>query len=148
MMMRFERDKLQEILVALDSVIGRMHEFENDHKAQLDRVHPKYSQSAMNLVHYLAMRSFNMNIFQDKLEEIGLPFNLESHNNILFGMLNLRAVIYSLMELELADEEHECVNNKKVKEILKENHQAVFESICVIEQYEMENGSPLFDALP
>jgi pyruvate kinase len=129
MMMRFERERLQEILNALKSVIDRMHEFENDHKAQLNRVHPRYSQSAKNLVHYLAMRSFNMNIFQDKLEEIGLPFNLESHNNILFGMLKLRAVIYSLMELELADEEHECVNNKNVKEILKENHRAVFGEI-------------------
>lgn len=28
------------------------------------------------------------------------------------------------------------------------NHQTVFEAICVIEQYNMENGNPLFSALP
>ena len=65
--MLFQRDKLQEILVALDSVIDRISEFENKYKTQLNSVHPNYAQSAKNLVHYLALRSFNINIFQDKL---------------------------------------------------------------------------------
>ncbi|MGA9270617.1 MAG: hypothetical protein WBV45_08350, partial [Lutimonas sp.] len=103
-MMIFDRDKLQEILNALDSVIGRMHEFESKYETQLNKVHPNYSQSARNLVHYLAMRSFNMNVFQDKIEDLGLPLNLESQNNILFDLLNFRTVINSLMNNEIFEE--------------------------------------------
>ena len=124
--MLFQRDKLQEILVALDRVIDRISEFEHKYKTQLNNVHPNYSQSAKNLVHYLALRSFNMNIFQDKLEDIGLPIALESQNNILYGILNFRTVINSLMNNEVFDEEHEYINNKKVKKILKKNYKALF----------------------
>ena len=127
--MLFKRDKLNEILVALDSVLNRISEFEHKYETQLNNVHPNYSQSAKNLVHYLAMRSFNMNVFQDKLEDIGLPFSLESQSNILFGLLNLRTVINSLMNKEALEEEYECLNNKEVKEILKENYKAVFGEI-------------------
>ena len=127
--MLFQRDKLQEILVALDRVIDRISEFEHKYKTQLNNVHPNYSQSAKNLVHYLALRSFNMNIFQDKLEDIGLPIALESQNNILYGILNFRTVINSLMNNEVFDEEHEYINNKKVKKILKKNYNALFGKI-------------------
>ena len=63
--MLFPRDKLQEIIVALNSVIDKISEFENKYQSQLNNVHPNYSQSARNLVHYLAMRSFNINVFQE-----------------------------------------------------------------------------------
>ncbi|MDN3641145.1 pyruvate kinase [Lutimonas halocynthiae] len=127
--MLFQRDKLQEILVALDSVIDRISEFEHKYEDQLSSVHPNYAQSAKNLVHYLALRSFNINIFQDKLEDLGLPFTLESQNNILYNMLNFRTVINSLMHNELIEEEQEHINNKEVKKILKNNYQALFGKI-------------------
>jgi len=125
-MMVFEREKLQEISKALDSVIERMHEFESKYETQLNKVHPNYAQGARNLVHYLAMRSFNMNVFQDKIEDLGLPLNLESQNNILYGLLNLRTVINSLMSHELPGEEQVCVTNKEVQDLLERNRQAVF----------------------
>lgn len=127
--MLFQRDKLQEILVALDSVIDRISEFEHKYETQLNSVHPNYAQSAKNLVHYLALRSFNMNIFQDKLEDLGLPITLESQNNILYNMLNFRTVINSLMDNELVEEEYEYINNKKVEKILKKNYKALFGKI-------------------
>ena len=109
--MLFPRDKLQELVVALDSVIDKISEFEHRYKSQLNNVHPNYSQSAKNLVDYLAMRSFNINIFQEKLEEIGLPSVLESQNNILYGLLNFRTVINSLLNNEIFDEELKHLNN-------------------------------------
>ena len=69
--MPLKKERLQEIQAALDKVIGRIYEFEHKYETQLNYVHPKYSKSARNLVHYLAMRSLNMNVFQDKLEDIG-----------------------------------------------------------------------------
>ncbi len=124
--MAFRREKLQEIRDALDSVIERMYEFESRYEPQLVNVHPNYSQSARNLVHYLAMRSFNMNVFQQKVEDLGLPLNLESQNNILCGLLNLRTMLNSLMNKEWVEEEHACVSNTEVKDLLKKNRHAIF----------------------
>ncbi len=127
--MLFQRDKLQEILVALDLIIDKIYEFEHEYAFQLNKVHPNYSHSAKNLVHYLAMRSFNMNIFQDKLEDIGLPIALESQNNVLYGILSFRTVINSLIHGEVSDEEHDYITNKEVKRILKKNYKALFGKI-------------------
>ncbi len=93
--MIFPKDKLQEIVVALDSVIDKISEFEHKYNSQLNNVHPNYSQSAKNLVHYLAMRSFNVDVFQEKLDEIGLPSSLGSQDNILRDLLSFRTVINS-----------------------------------------------------
>ena len=70
-----------------------------------------------------------MNIFQEKLEDLGLPMALESQNNILYSLLNFRTVINSLMNNEIFDEEQAYINNKKVKKILKKNYRALFGKI-------------------
>jgi len=124
--MLFSKDKLQEIVAALNSIIEKIYEFENKYESQVNNVHPNYSYSAKNLVHYLAMRSFNINVFQQKLEDIGLPVTLESPDNILYSLLNLRAIIYSLLDYQLFDEEKDLLNNREVKKILKENSEALF----------------------
>jgi len=127
--MLFPRDKLQELVVSLDLVIDKISEFEHRYRSQLNNVHPNYSQSAKNLVHYLALRSFNINIFQEKLEEIGLPITLESQNNILYGLLNFRTIINSLLKNEIFDEEKIHLNNKEVKKFIKQNSKALFGKI-------------------
>ena len=124
--MPFDRDSLREILFLLDTVLERISEAEEKYSNQLSKVHPKYSQSARNLVHYLAMRSLNMNVFQEKLENIGLPIALESHRNIRFTLLNLRTVINSLLKKEQDEELDPCIDNKEVELILEENRKAVF----------------------
>lgn len=124
--MRFSKDKLQEILITLNSIIDTVYEFENKYNSHLKRVHPNYTQSAKNLVHYLGLRSFNINLLQDKLEDIGLPFSLESQDNVLFNLLNLKAIVCSLLDYRLIDEEEELKTNNEVKRILDRNNKALF----------------------
>ncbi len=44
--MLFPKDKLQEIVVALNSIIEKMYEFETKYKSQINQVHPNYFHSA------------------------------------------------------------------------------------------------------
>lgn len=127
--MRFPKDKLQEIVVGLNSIIDTIYEFENKYRSQINRVHPNYAHSAKNLVHYLALRSFNIDVLQQKLEDVGLPVALESHENILYSLLNLRTIVYSLLDYELHDETKEYLNNKAVHNIQKQNSRALFGKI-------------------
>ena len=103
--MRFSKDKLQEIITALNSIIETVYEFEDKYEPNLRNVHPNYAQSARNLVHYLALRSFNINILQQKLEDLGLPITLESQDNILLSIISLRAIVYSLLDYRFTEEQ-------------------------------------------
>ena len=124
--MFYSLDKLQEIAVALDSVMDKISEFELKYSSQLNNVHPNYTQSAKNLIHYLALRSFNVDILQEKLDEIGLPSSTGSQNNILYGLLNFRTIINSLLNNDLIDEDQEYLNNEEVKKIQEQNSKALF----------------------
>ncbi|MCP4884151.1 MAG: hypothetical protein GY908_10195 [Flavobacteriales bacterium] len=75
------------------------------------------------------MRSFNINIFQQKLEDVGLPIALENQDNILYSFLNLRSIIYSFLDYELFDEDGEFLTNKEVRKIQEENSKALFGTI-------------------
>ena len=124
--MSFSKDKLHEIVTALNSIIEAVYEFEDKYDSQLKSVHPNYAYSAKNLVHYLAMRSFNINVLQQKLEDVGLPIALETQDNILYSLLNLRTILYSLLNYQLQDEEKELLNNMAVQKIREENSKALF----------------------
>ena len=127
--MRFSKDKLQEIVTALNSIIETVYEFEDKYESQLRSVHLNYTDSAKNLVHYLALRSFNINVLQQKLEDIGLPVTLESQVNILLNLINLRAIIYGLLDYRLVDEQEKVMDNQRVKELQEQNSVALFGSI-------------------
>ena len=127
--MRFPEDTLHEIIEAIDSVIDKIFEFEHKYRSELDNVHPKYVHSARNLVHYLAMRTFDVNIVQEKLDDIGIPNSSGSQNNVLFGLLNLRTIINSLLKYETPNDEENYLNNKEVKRIFDQNSKALFGNI-------------------
>ncbi|WKK66251.1 pyruvate kinase [Lutimonas zeaxanthinifaciens] len=127
--MRFSKDKLQEILTALNSIIETVYEFEDKYESQLRSVHPNYAQSAKNLVHYLALRSFNINILQQKLEDTGLPVTLESQDNILLSLIGIRAIVYSLLDYRLVAEDEIVMDNQRVRELQEQNSMALFGSI-------------------
>ena len=60
--MFFKKDQLLDIKLILDNLIDQISEFENRYKKQLNNVHPNYFISARNLVHYLALRTFDMDV--------------------------------------------------------------------------------------
>ena len=127
--MLFSKEKLQEIATALNTILDTIYEFESKYKPELNTVHPNYLRSAKNLVHYLALRSFNINIFQQKLEDVGLPITLESQDNILYSLLSLRTIVHSLLDWELIDADEKYLNNEEVKRIRKKNSEALFGTI-------------------
>src|SRR5690606_22167478 len=100
--------------------------FEQKYQPQLSKVHPNYAKSAKNLVHYLALRTFDVNILQEKLDEIGLPISPESKNSILHRILNVKTIINSLLDIDLPYDEKPDLNNKEAKIIQNQNSIAIF----------------------
>jgi pyruvate kinase len=128
--MLFPKDKLLEIHKEIDLVLSKFSEFEIKYQAQINNVHPNYSKSALNLIHYLALRSFRVDLFQEKLNEIGLPNISGSENNILSSILGLKTLICSLLKIELNNEVYSSkfLTNKEAKQLLKKNTKALFGS--------------------
>lgn len=127
--MLYPKNKLQEIVVSSDLIIARISELEHKYKEQIDNVHPNYTKSAKNLIHYLALRSFNIDFLQEKMDEIGLPNSPEFKGSILHRILSFKTIINSLLNIDLPEDKEIFLTNKEAKNILKENFEAVFGKI-------------------
>jgi len=123
--MLFSKDNLQKISNSIDTVIEKIHELESKYKLQIKNVHPNYRGSAKNLIQYLALRSFDVDLFQEKLGEIGLPNSPGSENNVLYNLLTFKTLINSLLKVETEELKDDYLNNKEAKEVLRKNSNAL-----------------------
>ena len=86
---------MKEELVRLANELERIDEFmllaERDFNYLLEKVHPSNRKSAVNLLHYLALRSLDIRNLQDALHEYGLSSMASSESHIrgqLLAILN------------------------------------------------------------
>ncbi len=124
--MHYPVKNLLEISNTIDLVIAKIYELEIKYKDQIDKVHPNYTKSAKNLIHYLALRSFDIEILQDKLEEIGMPITPESKKNILHRVLNFKTIINSLLNTKSSHKDELFLTNKEASRIQDKNCTALF----------------------
>ena len=97
--MLFPKDKLEVINKDVDAILIRISNYEKKYQHLVEKVHPKYTKSAKNLIHYLALRSSNVDRLQKKLADIGLPSSADSAMSILNELLNSKTLINSLLNI-------------------------------------------------
>ena len=85
--MLFNKKDLIEVNQDIDQVLKAIHKYEQKHQHLIDAVHPNYTKSARNLLHYLALRSFDTDQFQQKLKDIGIPSVTSIEDNVLQNVL-------------------------------------------------------------
>ena len=55
--MKLSQKKLERLHSRINSIIDTAQEMELQYKNELEKTHPTYRKSALNLVHYMALRS-------------------------------------------------------------------------------------------
>jgi pyruvate kinase len=116
--MLFNKTSLNNILLQLDDILNRILEFETQHEHLIQKVHPNYTQSARNLIHYLAIRTFDNNALQKALIENNLPNTASSESHILQSILSLKTIIHSLLKQPEFDIDHNFVEPKDAIKLL------------------------------
>ena len=76
------RADLNKLAIELEKIDDFMLQSENDFSQLLDQVHPKQRANAINLMHYLALRSLDIRELQDALHEVGLSSITSSESHV------------------------------------------------------------------
>ena len=94
--MKSHSERLDSLERQFNDIINCVREFENKFEAELSLVNPIYRNSALNLVHYLAFRSFDIALVQDELRDLSLPSlsNVEPH--VLRSLMSIKNIIQKL----------------------------------------------------
>lgn len=124
--MTFQKEFLKEISAQIDIILQKVLEYEERYNSQIQRVHPKYKESARNLIHYLALRTFDNNIIQEKLAVAGFPISSSYEGQILHGLLSFKTIINGLLGKDEFEFDTNYIDNEKAKSLLKHNTEALF----------------------
>jgi len=92
-----------ELMERLTAVRDVLLERELAAKAALSCVAPKYSDSARNLVHYLALREHDLRTVQEQLAWLGLSSLGRSESHVLANLDKVLGILHTLSGKEWAD---------------------------------------------
>ncbi|MBT8300500.1 MAG: hypothetical protein KJO63_04160 [Maribacter sp.] len=115
----------EQRLVALEQKLNRVLEkakqMEIQYADELRSVHPIYKKSAENLIHYLALRSFEADILEKELQLLGFASLANSESHILKDILNLKQLIHSLLNRQESLPVRGILSIEKGDKLLKKN---------------------------
>lgn len=118
--------KLQSLNQQINEIIEKIREVENNYTQEIEKVHPIYRKSALNLVHYLGFRSFDIDKLQDQLRDLGLPSlsNVEAH--VMRSLLTISSILSHLLGNPVREKRKGIVSIKKSKKLLNRNTKLLF----------------------
>ncbi|KAA3638535.1 MAG: hypothetical protein DWQ02_05030 [Bacteroidetes bacterium] len=110
----------------IESILQKALELEQEYAIELAKVHPVYKKSALNLIHYLAFRSFDIIELQDELRNNGLPSlaNVEPH--VFNSLLSLKTILNFLRGKRIQENRKGIVSIIKSGKILSKNTKLLF----------------------
>jgi pyruvate kinase len=124
--MKNQTERLFFVKEKIDSIISKVREMELLYTDELNNVHPVYQKSALNLVHYLAFRSFDIDELQEDLRDLGLTSlsNIESH--VMRSLLSMSWILNQLLGHQTPEVRKGIISFKKSEKILRTNTKLMF----------------------
>ena len=124
--MKNNEERLNSLEIEFENIISKLHEYEHKYELEISEVNPIYKKSALNLVHYLAFRSFDIASLQDELRDLSLPSlsNIEPH--VMKSLLAIKNIISNLIGKPGRVKQKGIISVKKSKKILNRNTKALF----------------------
>lgn len=117
---------LEMLEYKFEEIINKLLETEKAYSKEIGFVDPKYQKSAVNLVHYIAFRSFNIAVLQAELRELSLPSlsNIEPH--VMSSLLSIKMIIEKLNDKQadlpksgyISIKESDKIINRNTKQLL------------------------------
>ncbi len=80
----------------LQAIRNRAKALETEHAAELAAVHPDYSDSARNLIHYLALRQSDISALQEDLASLGLSSLGRAERNVMGSVHAVQQALQAL----------------------------------------------------
>ena len=119
-------DKIKVAFEMLNEIVNKAIEMETEYKDLIELAHPMYKQSAANLVHYLAFRSFDTEKLQKVLRDLGFSSLTSIGAHIMKSLCDILEVLEELLLMQQKRRMTKMVTLKKSEKILRKNTKQLF----------------------
>jgi pyruvate kinase len=119
-------EKLAGLNDQLEAIILKANALEYDYGHLIAKVHPSYHECALNLTHYLAFRSFDIDDLQEELHFMGLPdlANIEGH--VMKSLLAIKTIVNLFRGHPVIETQKGIISIKKSANLLNKNTRRLF----------------------
>ncbi len=118
--------KLIQINYQVESIIASAKKLEEEYALSISKVQPIYLESAKNLIHYMAFRSFEIDELQKKLRYMGLPDLAHIEAHVMKSLISLQIILNKLLGNDKNVKHKKYISIKKSEKFLKENTKQMF----------------------
>jgi len=124
--MAFNAEGLRAINDQISQIIQKAELMEDAHKQIIESVHPAYNVSARNLLHYLAFRSYDIDVLQEQLRSMGLPSLTHIEGHVMESLLSIKTIINHLLGNLIVEFKEGVVTSEQGKSLFSSNTEALF----------------------
>jgi pyruvate kinase len=122
----FQEEKVLMLNEKLDAIVEKAKTMETALESELIKVHPVYKKSAYNLLHYLALRTFDIDKIDEELRAIGLMGLSSVEAHVMDSILNLKQIINRLLGTESLPKLKNAVSREKSHKLMRKNNKLLF----------------------
>ncbi|NNL01096.1 MAG: hypothetical protein HKP39_02340 [Eudoraea sp.] len=105
--------KIQRLISEITEVVKRLDHYEAKYTEELSRIHPKFVQSARNLIHFRALRKEDSRGLQKNLANMGLSRLDKPEGHVMASLLASKAILESLLNNEPIKKQKAALSFKK-----------------------------------
>ena len=118
-------EKIREIITEIEDVKQSAISLEKEFAPYLQKVHPKWLESARNLVHYRALRTHDLRELQKKLGNLGLSRLAKAEGHVMASLDANLQMLKALID-EKASNNTPAIGIKESIKLLGKNRKALF----------------------
>jgi len=123
--MKFKKEKLEKLIFSMETITEIAKKYEKNYSSEIEKVHPEYKKSALNLIHYLALRKEDIREIQKSLGQLGISRLGRAESHVMASVLAVKNLLRRLLENVELEPEKPQISFKMGKKLLKKNTAAL-----------------------
>ena len=127
--MKLKKKRIIELLNQLEQIESEAKTLEKKYEKRMEKIHPVNQKSAMNLIHYLALRNQDIRELQNTLGQLGISRLGRAEGHVLASIAAVKNLLNKILQKEISEEKKPPVSFKKFQRPL---HMAFHGILCSI----------------
>jgi pyruvate kinase len=115
------KEQIEQLIHELDQIIDRSSTIEGSFSSDIEAVDSNFIKSAKNLLHYIALRKFDIHTLQESLSSMGLSSLGRSESHVLFSLIAVRNQLALAINGPMKNGPSHCIGIKSSRENLEHN---------------------------
>lgn len=126
--METDKKTIKGAIARLEEIISRLHKEVEEQEQVLETIDESFRESAVNLIHYITFRKFNLTRLQGILRNLGITGFSHAEGHVMSTLLHSKHLLECLLGNKKEFDSGGVVNAERSKELISEHSRGILGS--------------------